>query len=65
MNLIDEFSKYINYTRNLKFDEKPDYNWMKGQFRNLLIKMECSIDNIFDWSKMNSNNIVKRKDSRM
>jgi len=26
----DEFAGYITYTRNLKFEEKPDYNWLKA-----------------------------------
>ncbi|EGR32324.1 hypothetical protein IMG5_088120, partial [Ichthyophthirius multifiliis] len=48
----DEFCNYLKYCRNLKFEERPDYNWIKGLFRNLLFKLECKLDNIFDWTKL-------------
>lgn len=44
----------MKYTRELKFEEKPDYNWIKGQFRNLLYRMDFTIDYVFDWSRLNS-----------
>jgi serine/threonine protein kinase len=31
-----EFSQYMNYVRNLKFTEKPDYFFLKGIFAELL-----------------------------
>lgn len=29
----EEFSKYLTYCRNLKFDEAPDYNYCKNLFK--------------------------------
>ncbi|EAR84348.2 casein kinase (macronuclear) [Tetrahymena thermophila SB210] len=58
----DEFAQYIKYTRDLKFDEKPDYNQIKQSFRALFYKLEYNNDNIFDWSKLNSNNVHKKKE---
>jgi hypothetical protein len=33
--LPDEFSQFMNYTKNLKFDEKPDYSYIRTLFRVL------------------------------
>lgn len=30
-----EFSTYMNYSRTLKFEEKPDYNFLRRMFRDL------------------------------
>jgi len=30
-----EFVKYFNYVKNLKFEEKPDYNYLKRMFQDL------------------------------
>ena len=54
----EEFSTYLKYCRNLKFEERPDYNWMKGLFRNLLYKLEYTMDNIFDWTKLNQVKLI-------
>jgi serine/threonine protein kinase len=34
--LPEEFSKYLNYCRNLKFEEKPDYNYLRSLFKDLM-----------------------------
>ena len=28
-----EFVQYLNYCKNLKFEDKPDYNMLKGLFK--------------------------------
>jgi len=30
-----EFATYLTYTRNLRFDEKPDYNYCRNLFKEL------------------------------
>jgi hypothetical protein len=31
----DEFVRYLTYVKNLKFDEKPDYNFLRNMFKEL------------------------------
>lgn len=44
-----EFAQYINYTKNLKFDETPDYNMMRGLFTKLMKAEKIPLDLEFDW----------------
>ena len=44
-----EFSKYLQYCRSLEFDEKPDYNYLKSLFDNLMVVHEFEMDFEFDW----------------
>ncbi len=45
-----EFNTYLTYCRNLKFDEKPDYDYCKQLFRDLFNKMKYQSDGIYDWN---------------
>jgi hypothetical protein len=43
------FAIYINYTRGLGFDEKPDYEYLRGLFRDLAVRKNIQYDGKFDW----------------
>lgn len=45
-----EFSTFLTYCRSLKFEEKPDYNYLRGLFRNLFHREGYTYDYIFDWN---------------
>ena len=46
-----EFQYYLEYCRNLGFDEKPDYLYMKNLFSTLAHQEGIDLfDNTFDWS---------------
>ena len=45
----EEFAKYINYCKCLKFDEKPDYNYLRGLFKTIMTKNKFEWDGLFDW----------------
>lgn len=47
-----EFSNYLNYCRNLRFEDRPDYNYLKRMFKELLFRENYTNDLIFDWSIM-------------
>ncbi|KAK2592414.1 hypothetical protein QQS21_009897 [Conoideocrella luteorostrata] len=50
-HLPDEFAEYINYTRSLNFDDKPDYAYLRGLLHRLFISRGFSYDNVFDWTE--------------
>jgi casein kinase 1 len=45
----NEFVEYINYTRNLGFEQEPDYEYMKELFRKVMNAYNCENDGNFDW----------------
>ncbi|KNC51347.1 CK1/CK1/CK1-D protein kinase [Thecamonas trahens ATCC 50062] len=48
--LPDEFVKYITYTRSLRFDERPDYDYCRIIFRDLFIREGYAYDYVYDWT---------------
>eukprot|EP00834_Sanchytrium_tribonematis_P007205 NODE_619_length_5349_cov_0.609524.p1 type:complete len:302 gc:universal NODE_619_length_5349_cov_0.609524:3815-4720(+) len=47
-----EFTVYLNYCKGLRFDDRPDYAYLRRLFRELFIKEGFSYDYIFDWTIM-------------
>lgn len=45
-----EFATYLNYARSLRFDDKPDYIYLRKLFRDLMAREGIAYDYIFDWS---------------
>ncbi|CCF60387.1 hypothetical protein KAFR_0K00320 [Kazachstania africana CBS 2517] len=45
-----EFKYYMDYCKNLKFDERPDYLHLARLFKDLSIKLEYHNDHLFDWT---------------
>lgn len=45
-----EFATYLTYTRNLRFDEKPDYNYLRELFKGLFQRQGYECDYIYDWN---------------
>mmetsp|Transcript_121018 Transcript_121018/g.180777 ORF Transcript_121018/g.180777 Transcript_121018/m.180777 type:complete len:359 (-) Transcript_121018:91-1167(-) len=46
----DEFRMYIEYTRNLRFTERPDYGYLRKLFRDLFIREGFVFDGVYDWT---------------
>ena len=44
-----EFTQFLNYTRKLKFDEKPDYQQLINNFRELFVRESFEFDFKYDW----------------
>ncbi|KAL7152383.1 hypothetical protein ABFS83_04G093600 [Erythranthe nasuta] len=45
-----EFASYFHYCRSLRFDDKPDYAYLKRIFRDLFIREGFQLDQVFDWT---------------
>lgn len=46
----EELITYMTYCRNLRFDEKPDYSYLKNMFKDLFVKSGFEMDYVFDWN---------------
>ncbi|GAA5894479.1 hypothetical protein JCM8208_006253 [Rhodotorula glutinis] len=46
----NEFAIYLNYCRSLRFDDKPDYSYLRKLFRDLFVREGLQYDYVFDWS---------------
>ena len=47
--LPEEIKTFMEYCRNLKFEESPDYNFLKRLFKEKFVKEGYQYDNIYDW----------------
>ncbi|XP_072956659.1 casein kinase 1-like isoform X1 [Typha angustifolia] len=45
-----EFVSYFHYCRSLRFEDKPDYSYLKRLFRDLFIREGYQFDYVFDWT---------------
>jgi len=45
----EEFGQYCSYCRLLKFEDKPDYSFLRSLFKNLFKSLEYEYDYQFDW----------------
>ena len=50
-----EFQTFVSYTRNLKFTEVPDYNYLKNLLKNIIKKSGFKIDFFYDWCSQKPN----------
>lgn len=52
-NLPAEFGEYLQYVRNLKFEETPDYDFMRSLMDKVLTDLESTDDDYYDWMSLN------------
>ena len=50
--LPPQFEEYVNYTRNLKYESDPDYNYLKNLFLNVLNQFNWTFDYYYDWDQV-------------
>merc|ERR1712098_92194 len=56
-----EFATYLNYVRSLRFDDQPNYSYLRGIFRSLFINQGFEYDGEFDWLRKVPNNSSHRE----
>ena len=49
-NFPDEFYKYVDYTRNLEYEENPDYDMLRKLFLDVISAQKEKMDYIYDWT---------------
>ena len=47
-----EFAMYLNYCRGLRFEEAPDYMYLRQLFRILFRTLNHQYDYTFDWTML-------------
>jgi hypothetical protein len=48
-----EFATYLNYCRSLRFEDKPDYAYLRRLFRDLFYRKGYTLDYVYDWTLKN------------
>jgi hypothetical protein len=48
--LPKEFQTYVEYTRNLGYEDDPDYEMLKNLFKSIMERENYEMDYIYDWS---------------
>ena len=49
----DEFKSFLLYSKSLKFEETPDYAYLRRLFKNLFSQSDFTYDYLFDWTLCN------------
>lgn len=56
-----EFTTYLNYCRALRFEDKPDYNYLRRLFKELFSREGFDPDAAFDWIKVLESQAMKQE----
>ena len=56
--LPNEIGVFLSYVKNIKFEEKPDYRYLKNLIKDVFVREQLEYDSIFDWTRIGA-----RKDS--
>ncbi|KAJ3280508.1 casein kinase I [Borealophlyctis nickersoniae] len=60
----EEFAMYLSYVRGLKFEEAPDYDYIKGLFNKVIYRMGEVDDGVFDWMLVMDQNRKEKERQR-
>jgi hypothetical protein len=50
--LPKEFEGYFKHARSLRFDETPNYTYLRRLFGNLFRRKGYEYDHVFDWTEL-------------
>lgn len=50
-DLPEGFVKYFEHLRKLKFEDKPNYGYLRAIFKDMAKKFKIEIDYVWDWIK--------------
>lgn len=58
-----EFTTYLNYSKSLKFEEQPDYSYLRRLFKDLFVRLGYKKDYKYDWSHLSRKSRSSRSSS--
>ena len=58
----EEFYQYVEYCKNLEYEENPDYDMLKQLFLDVINKKKEKMDYIYDWTT--KSDLQRRKESK-
>ena len=50
---LAEFATYVHYCKTLRFEDRPDYSFLRKNFKDLMAKENLEYDYVFDWINVN------------
>lgn len=51
----EELAGYLSYCRGLRFEDRPDYGYLRRILKDLFLRQNYEYDFIYDWTQLNSN----------
>ena len=57
----EEFAQYMEYVRNLKFEDRPDAQLLRKLFKDLFYRLGYEYDYVFDWMVKKSSTTASSK----
>ena len=60
-----EFASYFRYCLSLRFQQMPDYAYLKSLFHDLFVRKGFQYDNMFDWTILAEQKKVAQLSSRV
>ena len=55
-----EFRGFFDHVRCLRFEDKPDYEFLKRIFRELFFRQGFTYDNAFDWEIIAEQQLLRK-----
>jgi len=59
-----EFITYLNYCRSLRFEDRPDYAYLRRFLKDLFFRENYQYDFVFDWNVLNYQSYQDRERAR-
>jgi len=60
-NFPCEFVTYLNYCRSLRFEDRPDYAYLRRLLKDLFFREDYQFDFVFDWTILNYKKEAERR----
>ena len=64
-NLHPELAQMLSYCRSLRFEDNPDYNYLKTQIVKIAEKESITIDSKFEWNSVKVKRKKKKKKTKI